>query len=274
MTGVLETIVFYWPAFVASLLVALACSLVGVHVVARRLVVVGVALPQVAAFGIALSFLCEGWPLLGNHDFAAIAAEGAAVAILAFAARRSHLGQDALAGLLFVCAAAGTILLGQRIPAGLDEVRHLVEGNVLAMHGPDLAGLGAVLGGVVVTHVAALRPLLLVTFDRETSATLGVRTALWDGVLFATLALVAAWGVHATGTLFVFTYLLLPACAGLALGRGVAGVFAISAGAGLVSAGGGFLASCAWDTPTGPTCAVAAVVVVLAALGAGRLRGA
>lgn len=272
MSGLRDTLALYWPALVATLAVALACALVGVHVVARRLVVVGVALPQVAAFGIALSFLCEGWPVLGNHDAAALVAEAAGVAVLAVGARRSRLGQDALAGVLFVAAAAGTILLGQTIPAGLEEVRHLVEGNVLAMHAPDLAGLGTVLGAVVVVHLAALRRLVLVTFDREAAATLGVRAALWDGVFFATLALVAAWGVHATGTLFVFGFLLLPAGAGIALGRGTGGIFGAAAAAALVAGGGGFLLSCAWDTPTGPTCAAAALVLLLAALAVARLR--
>lgn len=272
MSGLADTLSLFWPALVASVVVALACALVGVHVVARRLVVVGVALPQIAALGIAASFLCHDWPVLGSHDASALLAEGAGVAILAFGARRAHLGQDALAGLLFVAAAAGTVLLVQRSAGGMEEIRHLVEGNVLAIHAPDLWSVVPVLGAVAVLHVALARPLVLVTFDRETAATLGVRTALWDALFYASLAIVAAWGVHATGTSFVFGFLLLPASAGLVLGRGTASVFGIAAGVAALASAGGFLLSCEWDWPTGPTCAVSALTLLLLSIGLHAIR--
>ncbi|MCE9634087.1 MAG: metal ABC transporter permease [Planctomycetes bacterium] len=272
MNATLDTLRLFWPSFVASLVVALACSLIGVHVVARRLVVVGVALPQIAALGIALSFLCVDWPIFGNHDAAALLLVTAGVAVLAVGARRSWLGQDALAGVLFVGAASATILIVQQSAAGIDEIRHLVEGNVLAIHAPDLPGLAAALLPVLLLHTLALRPMLLVTFDRETAATLGVRTGLWDALFFASLALVAATGVHATGTLFVFGFLVLPAATGLVLGRSTATVFGTSAAAAVASATAGFVFSCDQDTPTGPTCTLAALVVFLGALGLNSLR--
>lgn len=272
MNATLDTIRLFWPSFVASLVVALACSLVGVHVVARRLVVVGVALPQLAALGIAISFAFVDWPILGDHDAAALILVGVGVAVLAIGARRSWLGQDTLAGVLFVGAASATILIVQQSAAGLDEIRHLVEGNVLAIHAPELPGLAAMLLPVLVLHMLALRPMLLVTFDRETVATLGVRTGLWDALLFASLAVAAATGVHATGTLFVFGFLLLPAATGVVLGRSAATVFGISAASAVASATVGFVVSCDRDTPTGPTCTLAALVVFLVALGVSALR--
>lgn len=268
MSTLLDTVALFWPAFVAAVAVSLACAMVGVHVAARRLVVVGVALPQVAAFGIAMSFLVPGWFLLGDHDAAALAAEAVGVAILALGARRSRLGQDAIAGILFVAAGAGTILVVQRSAGGIEEIRHLVEGNVLAIHAPDLGGLAAALVPVALLHVVGLRRMLLVTFDRETAAVLGVRTGLWDALFYASLAVVAAAGVHATGTLFVFGFLVLPAATGLVAGRSAAGVFGTAAAAALTASAAGFVASCEWDTPTGPTCAAAALVIFLVVAGA------
>lgn len=272
MSRLLDTVSLFWPAFAASLAVALACALIGVHVAARRLVVVGVALPQVAAFGIALSFVCSGWLVLGDHDFAALTAACVGVALLAWGAPSSRLGHDVVAGILFVASAAGTVLLVQQSAAGLDEIRHLVEGNVLAVHGPDVGELALLLAPVVIVHLVALRRLVLVTLDRETAATLGIRTGLWDGVFYATLALGTAAGVHATGTLFVFGFLVLPGATGLVVGRSTAGVFGAAAASAVLAAGVGFVASCAWDTPTGPTCVATALAVFLAARGADALR--
>jgi ABC-type Mn2+/Zn2+ transport system permease subunit len=268
VSGFDEAVSLFWPAFVASLLAAAACALVGVHVVARRMVVVGVALPQAAALGIALSFHLHDVPVLGNHDAAALAAEGLAVALLVLA-RGTRLGQDAAAAILFVAAAALSVLVVRGIPRGMEEVRHLVEGNMLAVHEPELLRLALALVPVLLLHLLGGRRLLLVTFDREAAATLGVRTALWETLFAASLAVAVAAGVHATGTLFVFGFLVLPPATGLLLGRTAAAVFGIAAGTAVAAAAAGFAASYELDAPTGPTCCAAALAAFLAA-GAGR----
>ena len=51
MKDVLDTLALFWPAFVASLVVALACALVGVHVVADEASIVGVLRGDRTEFG-------------------------------------------------------------------------------------------------------------------------------------------------------------------------------------------------------------------------------
>ncbi len=278
MTEFGEALRLFGPAFGASLLVALACALVSVHVVARRLIAVGVALPQLAALGIACSFVlfADADPHAGaalRHDVLALVLELVGVTVLALGARSRALGDDTLAGVLFVGGGALTILLMMRSAQGLDEVRNLVEGNILAVHRPELLRLGLALAPVLLVHVLGARRLLFCTFDRETAATLGVRTGLWEGVLYGSLALTVAAGVHATGTLFVFGFLVLPGAAGIVLGRSAAGVVAVAAVTALAAAAVGFERSYAWDTPTGPTCVGAALAVFVGACAAAWLRG-
>jgi ABC-type Mn2+/Zn2+ transport system permease subunit len=265
-------------ALFGSLVVALACALLGVHVVARRLIVVGVALPQMAALGIACSFLLAGAhadevsPL--RHDGMALLCELAGAAILAWGARGRSLGHDTLAGALFVAGSALTILLMTKSAQGLDDIRHLVEGDVLFVSRADLVRLALALGPVVVLHALGGRRLLFCTFDRETAATLGIRTGWWEFAFYGTLAVTVAAGVHATGTLFVFAYLVLPGAAGIVLGRSAGGVFTTAVVTALVASFTGFVMSYAWDWPTGYTCAAMALVlfVVCAALAALRDR--
>src|SRR5262245_12866427 len=58
-----------------SLLVGLACPLVGVYLLLRRLVFMGVALPQISSCGIAFAFALHAWGLVphlegGEHSLA------------------------------------------------------------------------------------------------------------------------------------------------------------------------------------------------------------
>jgi zinc transport system permease protein len=276
MNALSESIRLFGAAFVASLVVALACALIGVHVVARRLIAVGVALPQMAALGIACSFLFAGVhaeessPL--QHDAMALVMELVGVGLLAWGARGRSLGHDTLAGVLFVGAGAMTVLLMMSSAQGLDEVRNLVEGNILAVHKPELLRLALALGPVVLLHLFGGRRLLFCTFDRETAATLGIRTVWWESAFYGSLAVAVAAGVHATGTLFVFGFLVLPGAAGIAFGRSAFGVVATSIVVALVAAASGFVLSYAWDTPTGPMCVAVALTLFVAGVVAAWIR--
>jgi ABC-type Mn2+/Zn2+ transport system permease subunit len=261
----------------ACSLVALACGLLSVHVVARRLVTVGLALPQMAALGIALSILVAGAEAEHadalQHDAMALAMQMVGAALLAWGARGRSLGQDAVAGVLFAAAAALTVLVMLHTSLGMDEVKNLVDGNMLAVHGSDLARLACVLVPVVLLHALGGRRLLFCSFDRETAATLGVRTGAWEIAFYASLAVTIAAGVHAVGTLFVFGFLVLPGAAGIALGRSATGVFVTSAVVAVVGAAAGFHLCYVWDTPPGPTCVAAALALFGVCAGVGALRG-
>ena len=60
-----------------------------------------------------------------------------------------------------------TILLMMQSAQGLDEVRNLVEGNILAVHRPELWRLVGALLPVVLLHVMGGRRLLLCSFEIE-----------------------------------------------------------------------------------------------------------
>src|SRR3982074_2679003 len=58
-----------------SLLIGMVCPLVGVYLLLRRLVFMGVALPQISSCGIAFAFAFESWGLIhhaegGEHTLA------------------------------------------------------------------------------------------------------------------------------------------------------------------------------------------------------------
>ncbi len=280
MSSLLETVRFFGPAFAGSLLVALACAVLGVYIIGRRMVLIGVALPQVAAAGIGLSFLAGlvPWTAPGtllsfsrDHDVMAIGLEVVGLGILLAAPGRRRMPAEVVTGVAYCVAGALAMLFVLGSAQGMDEVRNLVSGDVLGIHGGDLAPLGAVLGGVLLTHALLFRRFVFAAFDPEMAATLGIRTRLHDLAFFGGLALVVARSVHATGTLFVFSYLLLPGATGLLVARRVGSVFAVAAGTALLGAASGFLlaADPAFDWPVGPTATVTVFALFLAA-SAGR----
>src|SRR6185295_7598801 len=53
-----------WNSIYVSLLVGLICPLIGVYLILRRLIFMGVALPQISSCGIAFAFALQAWGVI------------------------------------------------------------------------------------------------------------------------------------------------------------------------------------------------------------------
>jgi ABC-type Mn2+/Zn2+ transport system permease subunit len=228
----------------------------GAWIVMQRVVFLGVTLAQVAAAGVALGLLLHLPALPLGLLLCALA-----IAALTGRARGAMSG-DAALGAGFCLASALALLFISRSPADLDQVSHVLHGNLLfALRGDVLLLGGALLAGAGVT-LACHRPLLLCAFDPETAAALGLRVRGWRLLLFGVLAVVLTLGMQTTGSLLTFALLLLPPLAALQLRRGLVATLALSSLLGLAAAAGGLLAAVRADLHVESSIVVAACLLL------------
>ncbi len=246
----------YGHAYLAALVIALGCSIAGVYVVLRKVAFVGIATAQVAAAGVALAFLLDFAPLP-----AAVFSALAGVSLFGLGRDPVRVPRDGIVGVAFALASALAVLFVSRSAAELDQVEHIIYGSLLFTSGGQVLVLALGVAAVLLVHALFHREFLMVSVDREAARTLGVRTALFDLLLFLSLGAVIALSIGAAGSLLAFAFLILPPMTGLLLGGRLAQVFAVSAACGLTAAVAGVLVSVLFDFPTGP-----AVVVTCAAL--------
>jgi zinc/manganese transport system permease protein len=95
----------------------------------------------------------------------------------------------------------------------------------------------------------------------------------WNLLLYLTIGLVIAFAMQFAGVLLVFNFLVVPAVTGLLLARTMAGAFAVSIGAAIVAAIGGFVVSIPLDLPTAPAIVAASGVLAIGAWLVRRVRG-
>lgn len=246
----------YSHAYLAALIIALGCSIAGVYVVLRKVAFVGIATAQVAAAGVALAFLLDFAPLP-----AAVLSALIGVSLFGLGRDPVRVSRDGIVGVAFALASALAVLFVSRSAAELDQVEHIIYGSLLFTTGEQVLILALGVAAVLLVHALFHREFLMVSVDREAARTLGVRTKLFDFLLFLTLGAVIALSIGAAGSLLAFAFLILPPMTGLLLGGRLTQVFAISAACGLAAAVAGVLVSVLFDFPTGP-----AVVVTSAAL--------
>ena len=257
MTDTLSTILLFKDALFGALIMALACSVLGVYVVLRRIVFVGAALAQLSSAGIALGLFLYGLGIGGEltHHPVAMALIVTIAGAMFFGiggGGRAGVPPDATIGVTYAVAAAVGILLIAKAKTG--EAHDIfLQGNILGITRLDTMILLAVAVPVLLVHAVFYKEFLFVSFDRETARTLGYNVRFWNLLLYFTLGVVIAYAMQFAGVMLVFNFLVLPAVTGVLLARSMGGIFAVAAGSALLAALVGFSLSVPFDLPSGPT---------------------
>jgi zinc/manganese transport system permease protein len=259
-----------WAPFLMCLVLTGIHAYLGIHVIAREVIFVDIAMAQLAALGATAAFLV-GFDLDSRVSWGA--ALGAtllgAVVLTLTRTRGRHLSQEAMIGVVYAVSAAGAVLLADRAPHGAEHVRTMLVGNILTVRLDEVVRVALLYGAVGAVHWLCRRPLLLISTDPDTAFREGWRVRWWDLLFYGTFGLVVASSVRIGGVLLVFSYLIVPSLAGIALGGSVASRLVIGWLFGALVSVLGITASAALDLPTGAT-VVCAFGVTLAALALAR----
>lgn len=247
-----------------SVLVGFACPLVGVFLLVRRLVFMGVALPQISSTGVAIALSLPMWfgfklsdhGSHGAHMFAfvgSIAFSLAAILILAFLERRGSGQPEGRLGTAYVVSAATSILLLSKNPYGEVGWLDMLKGEVITVSDSDLGLTAATLALVIALLAIFHKELLLVSFDREMALILRKRVVFWDTLLYVLIGLTVSMAVLSVGPLISFGFLLIPALTAHLFARNMHRFAIISSLIGGAVAFLGFCLAYGLDLPVGPT---------------------
>jgi zinc transport system permease protein len=247
---------FFIRAVVAGIGVALVAGPLGCFIVWRRMAYFGDTMAHSALLGVALSFLLQINLTLGV--FLVAAAVSVALILLQ---RRATLSSDALLGIL----SHSTLAIGLVIVAFLTWVRidlmGFLFGDILAVSVPDIVLIYA--GGAAVLILLAIlwRPLLAGTVNPEIAEAEGMRPEVMRIVLMLLLASVIAIAMKIVGVLLITSLLIIPAATARRLSATPEQMALIAAGLGVLAVTGGLWGSLSFDTPSGPSIVVAALVL-------------
>jgi zinc transport system permease protein len=239
---------FFQHALVAGTLVAISCSFVGVYVLLKRIVFLGIALAQIASAGVALALLL-GWdPLL-----TALAASLAGAVGFSQIRWRGRAPIEGVLGISYVLAAAlGTVFIAKN-PVGEARALSVLFGNILSVPRHELVALALVTAAVTLVHLQFRKEFVFVSFDFETAAAHGVRARLWNLLLYLTLGVAIAFAIRSSGVLVTFALLVVPSMGARLLTASVGGMFAAAVGLAVCSIPVGLGVAFSLDLPTGAT---------------------
>lgn len=244
-----------------SLLVGLACPLVGVYLTLRRLIFMGVALPQISSCGIAFAFSLQAWGVIPHmhereHSLAFIGSTLftlPTILLLSLLVRRGGGSVEGRLGTVYVLAGAWSVLLLVTNPLGEHGLLDMLKGEIIAISNADLGWTAATFGTVILAFFLFRKEFLLVSFDREMAVTLKKNVLFWDALLFLLIGLAISMAVLSVGPLVAFGFLLIPPLIAHLVARNMRQFALAASGIGGFSALVGFYFAYRWDYPVGPT---------------------
>lgn len=248
---------FLQHALSISLILGVACGMVGCFIVLRGLALMGDAISHAVLPGVAISYILNISYFFGAVVFGIMAALG-----ISFLQHNSKIKSDSAIGIVFSAFLALGILLVTKIQSAIN-LNNILFGNVLTITPSDRI-LTIVVAGVVITAIFLFfKELQLSTFDPVMAQTSGLSVNLINYLLMLLLTLITVVSLQTVGVILVVSLLITPASTAFLLTKSLKSMLWVSALIGAFSAVIGLFFSVTYNLPSGVVIVLTATVIFL-----------
>nr|WP_240492868.1 zinc ABC transporter permease subunit ZnuB [Candidatus Terasakiella magnetica] len=252
---------FFMRALIAGVGLAIVVGPLGCFVVWRRMAYFGDTMAHSALLGVALSFLFDISLMIGVFGVAALVS-----LLLITLQKRKSLPTDALLGILSHSALAiGLVLVAFMAWLRIDLMGYLF-GDILSVSVGDIAMIYG--GGIAILAVLALiwRGLLAASVSEELAEVEGLKPERTKLIFMLLMAGVVAIAIKIVGILLITALLIIPAATARRFATTPEVMAVLASIFGVMSVIGGLFSSLQYDTPSGPSIVVMAVVLFILSL--------
>ncbi len=252
---------FMQRAFIAGILTALLCAVIGVFLVLRRMSLIGDGLAHISFGGIAAGMLFGIYPLLSALVFSVLAALG-----IQKLKRMKVYGDAAIAIFFSFGLSIGVVIVSMAHGFNADLFSYLF-GSILAVSGADI--LLVLVVGIATLAMLYLfyKELFYITFDEESARAAGIPVERLNNLLVVLTAITVVLSLRIVGILLVSSFIVIPASTALLFSRGFRQAIAVSALIAVASVILGLVLAYYFDLAAGG----AIVLVLVAAFASGLL---
>ena len=258
---------FMQHALAAGLLAAVACGIVGVYVVVKKVVFISGGIAHASFGGIGLGYLLGINPVLGAMAFTVASSLG-----IGLVTRRTRLPEDTAIGILWAMGMALGIIFIGLAPGYAPDLFSYLFGNILTVPFFDLM-LMLVLDVVIISLVALLyKGFLYLSFDEEFSTVSGLPAESLYLLLLCLVALTVVVLIRVVGIILVIALLTIPAALARQFTYSLKKMMMLAILAGIIFTFSGLWISYALNLASGATIILVSGTILFISLGINKLR--
>lgn len=211
---------FMQQALVGLLLMAPMAAVMGIMVINFRMAFFADAISHSAFAGVALGLCLSLDPNWTMPVFGVLA--GLGIVVLQ---RHSRLSRDTVIGVFFSAIVAFGLAMVSRSPSLARDMQIFLYGDILTINDSQLVALSALFVCLATFLYIAYNHLLYIGLHPGLARAHRVRTACYQYIFAALLALLVMFSVRAIGVLLVTALLIVPAAAARNLARSAGAMF-------------------------------------------------
>lgn len=197
---------FLQNAFLCSILISIACGIIGTVIILKRLVMMSGGIAHTSFGGVGLGYFLGIEPIIGALVFAVASAIG-----IGYIGKKSHRGSDVATGIFWSAGMASGILFISFTPGYPPDISSYLFGDILTVSRTDLL-FTVILDAIVVFFIIAFYNCFRAyLFDEEFVAVLRINVNLINSVLHVIIALTIVILIRAVGIVLVIALLTAPA---------------------------------------------------------------
>ncbi|WP_135605248.1 metal ABC transporter permease [Methanococcoides sp. NM1] len=197
---------FMTNALVAGLLASIACGIIGVYVVVKKIVFISGGIAHASFGGIGISYFLGINPMFGVLPFGLFSA-----LTMGTISKRSDVPEDTIIGILWSLGMAiGIIFIGWT-PGYAPDLMTYLFGNILTVPGSDIYLMLALDAVIIGTVYVLYKEFMALCYDEEFSKVSGVPTEKLYLLLLCLIALTVVVMIRVVGLILVIALLTIPA---------------------------------------------------------------
>ena len=239
---------FIRHALLAGLLASIACGIMGVYVVSKRIVFMSGGIAHTAFGGVGLGYLLGISPVVGALLFTLPAS-----LFMGSITRKGKLPEDTAIGIIWAMGMALGIIFIGLAPGYAPDLMSYLFGNILLVPVSDLWLMLALDAGILLMVLVFRREFQAIAFDEEMSRVLGIPVDILYLVLLALVAFTVVILIRVVGIILVIALLTIPAALARQLSHNMTRMMGLAVGFSLLFTTGGLLLSYYLDLASGAT---------------------
>lgn len=258
---------FMRNALVAGLLASVACGIVGVYVLVKKIVSMSGSIAHASFGGIGLGYLLKFNPVLGALLFSLISA-----LTMGIVTRKTKLPEDTATGILWaVGMALGVIFIGLSAGYAPDLMSYLF-GNILTVPLSDIYLMAGLDVTIILLVIAFYKEFLLLSFDEEFGTIVGMPVNALYLLLLCMVALTVVVLIRVVGMILVIAMLTFPSALARQFTNNVMKMMALAVVFGFAFTFAGLWLSYLLNLASGATIILLSGLVLLMSYGANGIR--
>jgi zinc transport system permease protein len=258
---------FMQNALMAGLLAAIACGIVGVYVVVKKIIFISGGIAHASFGGIGLGYLVGISPVLGALIFSVASALG-----MGYVTRRTRLPEDTAIGILWAIGMAlGIVFIGLS-PGYAPDLFSYLFGNILTVPVSDLLLMLILDIAIIGIVIAFYKEFLSLSFDEEYSTVLGVPVEVLYLLLLGMIALTVVVLLRIVGLILIIALLTIPAALARQFTYDMRKMMILAIVFGALLTFGGLWLSYVLDLASGATIVLLGGAAILSSFGINKIR--